>query len=107
MVRRKSDKKWRPPFERPKGIVLLATPEGWRHSILDVKGAMICGRLPGVPADADPREAKTAAAAMVVGLAREFHEADVEVTWDPPTEPRSWTGHVTLAAEADTTPPDA
>jgi len=103
MVRRKQERKKRPPFGMPKGIVLLATPEGWRHSVLTVEGGMLCGRLADVPINADPAEARTAAAAMVVALAHDFHHADVEVTWDPPREPRSWTGQVTLVA----TPPNA
>ncbi|MFJ3520552.1 hypothetical protein [Streptomyces sp. NPDC090131] len=32
MVRRKKVKRKRPVFGIPKGIVLLATPEGWRTS---------------------------------------------------------------------------
>ncbi|OQR59696.1 hypothetical protein B6E66_33990 [Streptomyces maremycinicus] len=87
----------------PKGIVLLATPEGWRHSVLTVEGGMLCGRLADVPVDAGPAEARAAATAMVVGLARDFHEVRVDVTWDPPQEPESWTAQVTVAA----TPPDA
>ncbi|WFB11337.1 hypothetical protein LRS74_33120 [Streptomyces sp. LX-29] len=102
MVRRQRTKK-RPFFGRPKGIILLATPEGWRHSVLTEEGGMLCGRLADVPINADPAEARTAAAAMVVALAHDFHEVDVEVTWDPPREPESWTGQVTLAAP----PPNA
>ncbi|RPK83644.1 MULTISPECIES: hypothetical protein [Streptomyces] len=71
----------------PKSIVLLATPEGWRHSVLTREGGTLCGRLTGVPADADPAEAQAAVAAMVV---------------DPPREPGSWTAQVTVAA----TPPN-
>ncbi|MFF9818941.1 hypothetical protein [Streptomyces sp. NPDC014006] len=81
----------------PKGIVLLATPEGWRHSVLTVAGGTLCGDLADVPLDADPAEAQAAAAAMVAGLARNFHEADIDVTWDPPPEPGTWTAQVTLA----------
>ncbi|WP_199826418.1 hypothetical protein [Streptomyces sp. WM4235] len=33
MVRRKKEKKKRPPFGMPKEISLSATPEGWRTSI--------------------------------------------------------------------------
>ncbi|WP_284581487.1 hypothetical protein [Streptomyces sp. 2P-4] len=94
MERRKREKKKRPPFGMPKGIVLLATPEGWRHSVLTAEGGMLCGALSDVPVQADPADARDAAAAMVVGLARDFHHADVEVTWDLPREPRSWTGRV-------------
>ncbi|MDX3230450.1 hypothetical protein [Streptomyces sp. ME19-01-6] len=87
----------------PKSIALLATPEGWRHSVLTEEGGIICGRLAEVPPNTDPAEARAAVAAMVVGLAHEFHEADVDVTWDPPREPGSWTAQVTVAA----TPPNA
>lgn len=58
---------------------------------------MFCGRLADVAANTDPVKAQTAVAAMVVGLAHDFHEADVDVTWDPPREPRSWTAQVTVA----------
>ncbi|MFI9586986.1 hypothetical protein ACIHCQ_35380 [Streptomyces sp. NPDC052236] len=102
MGRRKKEKTKRPPFGMPKEIVLLATPDGWRHSVLTVEGGMLCGRLTDVPINADPHEARTAAAIMVTGLARDFHETDVEVTWDPPQEPWSWTGQVTPAT-GDTT----
>ncbi|MEV5548623.1 hypothetical protein AB0L35_21275 [Streptomyces sp. NPDC052309] len=102
MVRRKREKKRRTPFGMPKGIVLLATPEGWRHSVLTVEGGMLCGRLAEVPVNAGPAEAMAAAAAMVVGLAHDLHEARVDVTWEPPREPGSWTAQVTVAA----TPPN-
>ncbi|MFD5570300.1 hypothetical protein [Streptomyces cadmiisoli] len=86
----------------PMGIVLLATPEGWRHSVFTVEGGMLCGRLADVPVNTAPAEARAAVTAMVVGLAQDFHEADVDVTWDPPREPGSWTAQVTVAA----TPPN-
>ncbi|MFD8637516.1 hypothetical protein [Streptomyces sp. NPDC059533] len=92
--------KKRIPYGLPKDIVLLATPEGWRHSTLTVEGAMVCGRLSDVPIDAAPAEARAAATAMLVGLAREFHDADVEVTWNPPRETRSWTAHITPVVTA-------
>ncbi|MEU9999125.1 hypothetical protein [Streptomyces sp. NPDC050848] len=95
MARRKREKRKWPPFGIPKGIVPLATPDGWRHSVLTLEGGMLCGRL-AVPVDTDPHDARAAAAAMVAGLARAFHGADVEVTWDPPQEPWSWTARVTL-----------
>ncbi|MPY37829.1 hypothetical protein FNH09_43460 [Streptomyces adustus] len=103
MVRRKREKKRRPPFGVPESIVLLATPEGWRHSVLTVDGGMLCGRLADVPVNAGSAEARAAAAAMVVGLAHDFHEVRVDVTWDPPREPGSWTAQVTVAS----TPPNA
>ncbi|MES5824689.1 hypothetical protein [Streptomyces sp. RG80] len=90
--------KRRPSFGMPKSIALLATPEGWRHSVLTGEGAMLCGRLADVPANADPAEAQAAVASMVVGLAHDFHEVDVDVTWDPPLDPGSWTAQVTVAA---------
>ncbi|MFJ3164330.1 hypothetical protein [Streptomyces kanasensis] len=87
----------------PKGIALLAAPDGWRHSVLTMEGGMICGRLADVPVDADPAEARAAVAAMVVRLARDFHGADVEAVWDPPQGPGFWTAQVTVVA----TPPHA
>ncbi|MFD9477332.1 MULTISPECIES: hypothetical protein [Streptomyces] len=42
--------------------------------------------------------ARDAAALMVTELARDFHDTDVEVSWDPPQELWSWTARVTLAA---------
>ncbi|WP_431040451.1 hypothetical protein ACQUSR_34040 [Streptomyces sp. P1-3] len=60
-------------------------------------------RLADVPVNADPAEARTAVAAMVAGLARDFHGADVEVTWNPPREPWAWTAQVTLVATAPNT----
>ncbi|WP_371674083.1 hypothetical protein OG985_44310 [Streptomyces sp. NBC_00289] len=95
--------KRRPPFGMPRSIVLLTTPEGWRHSVLTEEGGMPCGRLAEVTANTDPAEAQAAAAAMVVGLAHDFHEVRVDVTWDPPRAPGSWTAQVTVA----TTPPSA
>ncbi|MFE9404923.1 hypothetical protein ACFYNY_24770 [Streptomyces sp. NPDC006530] len=88
----------------PKGLVLLTTPEGWRHCVLTVEGGMLCGRLAGVPVNAGPAEARAAAAAMVVGLAHDIHDERVDVTWDPPRprEPGSWPAQVTAA----TTPPN-
>ncbi|MGW0753972.1 hypothetical protein [Streptomyces sp. NPDC002587] len=98
MVRRKKERKKRPAFGIPKGIVLLATPEGWRTSVLTMEGGMLCGRL-DAPIDTDPQDARAAAAVMVTELARAFHNTDVEVSWNPPQEPWSWTAQVTLAAD--------
>jgi hypothetical protein len=95
MVRREKNKKKRPAWGIPKGIVLLATPEGWRTSVLTVEGGLLCGRL-DLPIDTDPQDARAAAAVMVTELARDFHDTDVKVEWDPPAEPRSWTAQVTL-----------
>ncbi|MFE9636110.1 hypothetical protein [Streptomyces sp. NPDC006463] len=91
MARR--EKKKRPSFGLPKGIVLLATPDGWRHSVLTVEGGMLCGRLSEELLD--PEVAQTAAATMLKELARDFHDTTVEVTWDPRQEPWAWTGQVT------------
>lgn len=66
---------------------MLATPDGWRHSVLTLDGGMFCGRLAEVPVDADPAEARAAAAAMVVGLACDVHDVRVDVTWDRPGSP--------------------
>jgi hypothetical protein len=103
MVRRQRQKQERPPFGVPRGIVLLATPEGWRHSVLTVEGGMFCGVLADVPVDADPAEARAAAAAVVTGLAHDFYAVRVDVTWDPHPQPGSWTARVTPAS----TPPNA
>ncbi|MDI3417842.1 hypothetical protein [Streptomyces luteolus] len=44
---------------------------------------------------------------MVTELARDFHDTDVEVNWDPsPGAPWSWTAQVTLAAENEPPSPD-
>ncbi|MBW5484415.1 hypothetical protein [Streptomyces bambusae] len=107
MVRRKKEKKRkRPDWGIPKGIVLSATPEGWRQSVLTMEGGMLCGRL-NVPINTDPQDARAAAARMVTQLARDFHDTDVNVSWDPPREPWSWTAQVTLAAGTEPAPPDA
>lgn len=99
MVRGKREKKRQPPFGMPKGIVLLATPEGWRHRVLAVEGGTLCGRLTDVPVTAGSAEAQAVAAAMgVVGLAHDFHDVRVDVTWDPPGKPGSWTAQVTVAS---------
>ena len=103
MVRRERVKNRRPPFGMPRNIVLLATPEGWRHSVLTEEGGMLCGCLADMAANTDPAEAQAAVAAIVVELAQAFHEADVDVTWDPPREPGSWTGQVTVPTTAPST----
>ncbi|WP_129593415.1 hypothetical protein [Streptomyces sp. C] len=104
MARRKREKKSRPAWGMPKGIVLLVTPEGWRHSVLTVEGGMLCGRL-NVPVGTDPHDARAASARMVTELGRDFHGADVEVSWEPPQEPGAWTAQVTLAAVSEADPP--
>ncbi|MEU6946640.1 hypothetical protein ABZ957_15630 [Streptomyces sp. NPDC046316] len=55
----------------------------------------------------NPQDARAAATAMVTELARDFHDTDVEVSWEPPQESWSWTAQVTLAAENDARSPDA
>ncbi|MFE3186002.1 hypothetical protein ACFXKR_34780 [Streptomyces violascens] len=95
--------KRRPPFGMPKGVVLLATPEGWRHSVLTGEGGMLCGHLLDVPVNAGPAEARAAVAAMVVALAHDYHEVRIDVTWDPPLEPGSWTAQVTIASTSPNT----
>ncbi|WP_327260089.1 hypothetical protein OG444_39570 [Streptomyces sp. NBC_01232] len=105
MVRRKKVKRKRPVFGIPKGIVLLATPEGWRTSILTVEGGMLCGRL-DVPTGTGPQEARAAAAVMVRELARHFHDTETEVKWDPPREPWSWTARITPTAGNAPASPD-
>ncbi|MFF7081029.1 hypothetical protein [Streptomyces lavendulae] len=97
MVRRKKEKRKRPEWGVPKAVVPLARPEGWRHSILTMEGGMLCGHL-NVPIDTDPQDARAAAARMVTELARDFHGIAVEVSWDPPQEPWTWTAQVTPAA---------
>ncbi len=98
MARQEHTKRRRAPFGMPKGIVLLATPEGWRHSVLTEEGGTLCGRLTGLPPDTDPAEARAAVTAMVVELAHDVNETDVDVVWDQPREPRSWTARVTVVA---------
>ncbi|OXY88765.1 hypothetical protein [Streptomyces diastatochromogenes] len=75
----------------PESIVLLATPDGWRHSIHTADGGLLCGRLDGVPADGEPEAAQTAVAALLGDLAG---GTAVEVTWDPSPDSASWTGRV-------------
>lgn len=103
MVRRKKEKKKRPAWGVPKGIVLLATPESWRTSVLTESG-ILCGRL-DVPINTDPQHAR--AAVLVTELARDLHDTDVEVSWDAPREPWSWTAQATHAADDEPPSPDA
>ncbi|MGW5355754.1 hypothetical protein ACWERV_35215 [Streptomyces sp. NPDC004031] len=77
-------KRERPPFGMPRHIVLLATPQGWRHSLTTTDGALVCGGLNDLPADAGPAEARRAATDMLTGLCREFHGTGIDVTWTPP-----------------------
>jgi hypothetical protein len=68
----------------PRDIVLLPAPDGWRHSVSTADGALVCGRLTGLPADAGPGLARAAATAMLTALCQDVHGTAVDVTWDPP-----------------------
>jgi hypothetical protein len=68
----------------PRDIALLRTPQGWRHSLTTVDGALVCGRLTDVPADADPAVARAAATAVLTALCQDFHGTAIDVTWEPP-----------------------
>ncbi|WP_329394762.1 hypothetical protein [Streptomyces melanogenes] len=95
-------KKQQPVFGLPKGIVLMATPDGWRHSVLTTEGGTLCGRLSDELLD--PDVALAAVTAMVKELARDFHNTAVDVTWEPRLEPWTWTGHVITVSGDHTTP---
>ncbi|MGW4088390.1 hypothetical protein [Nocardia sp. NPDC004750] len=69
-------------YPMPASIVLIATPEGWRHSVLDTWGGMLCGRLAQIAADASPERARAAAVAMLRDVAREYHDTEIEVVWN-------------------------
>jgi len=84
----------RVPFGVPKDIVLLATPNGWRHSIRTEDGALVCGRLRDVPVGADTEQAKEGAAAMLRELGREFHGTVLEVAWGAAGPSGSWSGRI-------------
>ncbi|MGW5728897.1 hypothetical protein [Nocardia beijingensis] len=71
-----------PRYPMPASIVLIATPEGWRHSVQDTRGGMLCGRLAHVPADAAPDQARAAAVAMLREVARQLRGAEIDVAWD-------------------------
>ncbi|MFE1314045.1 hypothetical protein [Streptomyces sp. NPDC058755] len=75
----------------PESVVLLATPDGWRHSIRTADGGMLCGRLDGAGAEAEAEAAQAAVVALLRDLAG---DAGVEVTWDPSPDQASWTGRV-------------
>ncbi|WP_167161553.1 hypothetical protein [Streptomyces sp. MBT27] len=85
----------------------MSAPEGCHASSLTSGFKLAeahCGSLTDVPVNADPAEAQAAAAAMVVGLAHDFHKARVDVIWDPPQDPGSWTAQITMATSpANTT----
>jgi hypothetical protein len=66
----------------PVRITLLRGRGEWRHSITPEGGGFICGGLQGLPADATPEQARSAAEAMLAALGREFHGAELTVAWD-------------------------
>jgi hypothetical protein len=105
MVKPENEKKRPPPIGMTKDLVLYTTPDGWRHSVHTVDGAMLCGRL-DVPPDADPQDARDAMAAMQIEIAREFHGVDIEVNWEPPQKPGWWTAQITIAAGNEPATPD-
>ncbi|MBB4983229.1 MULTISPECIES: hypothetical protein [Streptomyces] len=41
-MRRRREKKRRPPFPLPQALLLLSTPDVRRHSLIDVQGGMTC-----------------------------------------------------------------
>jgi hypothetical protein len=43
------------PFGRPKSIILLVTPDGWRYSVATEDGGSLCGRLADVIPALDTR----------------------------------------------------
>ncbi|MFJ2934750.1 hypothetical protein ACIO8G_18515 [Streptomyces sp. NPDC087219] len=94
-------KKPKPPFPLPEGLILSSTPDGWRRSLIVANGGIICGGcLPGVPADADPRDARAAAVLDVQDLARTLHQTEVDVVWEPAHAHAhaSWTAQVRVIA---------
>ncbi|CAM5390806.1 hypothetical protein GCM10010329_57090 [Streptomyces spiroverticillatus] len=84
------------PFGVPQGIVLLETPDGWRHTVLTADGGLLCGRLDVAP-HTDPQGARIAAEGLVRALARDVHGAEAEVSWDPPQDAGTWTARITHA----------
>ncbi|MET9539964.1 hypothetical protein ABZY16_21025 [Streptomyces sp. NPDC006553] len=95
-------KKQKPPFALPEGLILLSTPGGWRRSLITVNGGIVCGgSLPGVPADADPREARAAAVLDVQDLARTVHRTEVDVVWEPVHDNGSRSAQVRVIAGED------
>ncbi|MGY1977155.1 hypothetical protein [Nocardia gipuzkoensis] len=85
----------------PTAIVLVATPGGWRHSILDTRGGMLCGRLARVAAGAPPEQARAAAVTMLRDVAREFHDMEIDVAWDGRQPGETCTGRVIPVRRTD------
>ncbi|SCG65233.1 hypothetical protein [Micromonospora inositola] len=75
-------------------IVIYPASGGWRHSTLTKRGTQMCGRLSGIPADADPDTAKDAATGMVASLDACFFHLGLDVIWQPDEQPGWWTGSV-------------
>ncbi|CAL9336268.1 hypothetical protein SUDANB120_00173 [Streptomyces sp. enrichment culture] len=89
-------------FGLPKEVTLMATPDGWRHSLLTVDDGIVCGGAPhGLTAAAGPDAARAAATAWVVGAARDLHGVEVEVVWDTTWDPDFSSGTVVPAAGAE------
>ncbi|GAB2646754.1 hypothetical protein ACWDYH_04425 [Nocardia goodfellowii] len=70
----------KPRYEMPTGMYIYGTPEGWRHSIF-TENSMICGHLYRIPADATAFQARQSATEMLTEYAREFHDADISLSW--------------------------
>ncbi|MFD0073444.1 hypothetical protein ACFVIY_13485 [Streptomyces sp. NPDC127166] len=66
-----------------------------------MQGGMARGALPDVPGDADPREARAAAARMVREPAELFHGVDADVVWEPAHADRSWAARVRVPGDAE------
>lgn len=79
---------------RPVAVTLYPTPEGWRHSSLDRRGGLLCGRLFRLAPDAAPAEARTAMAALIVDLCADFHDLAVRLDWEPTDRDGWWTASV-------------
>ncbi|MGW3300490.1 hypothetical protein AMK23_08360 [Streptomyces sp. CB02130] len=91
MARQEHTKKRRAPFGMPKGVVTSRDAGRLAPQCLTEEGGTLCGRLTGLPPDSDPAEARATVTAMVVELAHDVNEAGVDVVWDQPREPGSWT----------------
>ncbi|WP_327675571.1 hypothetical protein [Kitasatospora sp. NBC_00458] len=89
-----SRRRKRAPFGLPKDIVLVATPRGWRHSLVTSDGGFVCGHLPDLPAEADAELAKARATGMVRELGHGFHGAVLDVAWEEAGAPDSWVGRI-------------
>jgi hypothetical protein len=79
-------------------ITIYSTPGGWRHSMNTEKGALLCGALGHLSADASADEAQAAATELVRGVGREFHSVDLDVDWGPADAEGWWVGTAHRAA---------